>query len=135
VILAGLVFAYFGNRLSLLVADCCPWLSWLTLLLFLVLLLLFRLLFVPPPLFLLLLLLLLMLPLLLLFLRSRPICRRRRSCPSPRHRCSRGVNVRMGDRALTSGSAVVGGSGARGNGDGSGGDGDDGGGVGAGGKT
>jgi uncharacterized membrane protein YgcG len=40
-------------------------------------------------------------------------------------------NVRMGDRALTSGSAFVGGSGARGNGDGSGGDGDDGGGVGA----
>jgi len=45
-----------------------------------------------------------------------------------------GVNVRMGDRALTSGSAVVGGSGAGGNGDGSGGDGDDGGGVGVGGK-
>lgn len=39
-----------------------------------------------------------------------------------------GVNVRMGDRALTSGSAVVGGSAAGGNGDG-----DDGAGVGVGG--
>jgi hypothetical protein len=42
-----------------------------------------------------------------------------------------GVNARMSDRALTSGGAVVGGSGAGGNGDGRGGNGDDGGGVGA----
>ena len=40
-----------------------------------------------------------------------------------------GVNARMSHRALTSGSAVVGGSGAGGKGDGRGGNGDDGGGV------
>jgi hypothetical protein len=45
-----------------------------------------------------------------------------------------GVNVRVGDRALASGSAVVGGSGAGGSGDGSSGDGN-GGGVGVGCKT
>ena len=47
-ILAGLIFAYFGYRLFLLVADCCPWLSWLALLLFLVLLVPFRLLLSLP---------------------------------------------------------------------------------------